>query len=613
MTGRRLRPIFLPVLVLIFVIGIRLWPSTSPASEDGTSRASANESAPDESANPVREPVRVVIVGSGISGLSAALELGRNGVDVTVVDMSSVFGGHAVMSQGGLSIVDTPIQRQAGLHDSPDLAYGDFITWGEDADADWVRYYVDNSRRDIYDWLTELGVRFEGVLPAPGNSVDRFHQPVGRGIGLVTPIYRACLQHGNIQFQWNTQAIKLLNEDGRIVGIKAKSLRDESTADIRADFVILATGGFQNNLDMVREHWPNDVEVPERILVGSGRNSVGHGHRLAEEVGGQLVKMDHQWNYFTGIPDPRQTDSDHGLSAANMYGILVNPEGKRFANLHNWAKDVMPPMLRQQNVAVWWIFDEASKDKFVISGSDWSDFKKVERLVINNPALVQRAETIEELARKTGLPPQAMVETLARYNGLVDQGKDTDFHRFGPDRTKFNNDASPKIETPPFYAMQSWPLTRKSMGGVAIDLKCRVLDKHRRPISGLFAVGELAGLAGVNGKAALEGTFLGPCIVTGRVAARSILGTHGLGTHNSGPTHSAAVVDRCQSCHDVADLLNDDRPGFWHFRQSHEIAIRRELDCLQCHAELAPYDDNHHRIDPLALTATCVRCHAAEE
>jgi hypothetical protein len=132
-----------------------------------------------------------IIVGAGISGLSAALELGRSGASVTVIDMASVFGGHAVMSQGGICVVDTPTQTAAGIVDSPDLAYDDFVRWGEDANAEWVRYYVDHSRRDIYDWLVELGVHFESVETAPGNTVDRFHQPSGRGVGLVTPPKRS--------------------------------------------------------------------------------------------------------------------------------------------------------------------------------------------------------------------------------------------------------------------------------------------------------------------------------------------------------------------------------------------------------------------------------------
>ncbi len=359
---------------------------------------------------------------------------------------------------------------------------------------------------------------------------------------------------------------------------------------------------------MVREFWPQDVTFPERLLAGSGRNSVGLGHRMAQNVGGQLVKMDHQWNYFTGIPDPRRPESNHGLSAANMYGILVNPDGKRFASLHNWAKEVMPLMLRQKRVTVWFVFDEAAKPHFTISGSDWADFKKVDRLVISNPDLVKSAATIEELAVKSGLPAANLRATIDRYNELVELGRDEDFNRFGPDRTEYNNTASPKLITPPYYAMQAWPLTRKSMGGVAIDRRCRVLDRTQQPIPGLYAVGELTGLAGINGKAALEGTFLGPCIVTGRVAARSILNV---------PESPAAPLlpseNQCVDCHDVTELLESPRPGYWHFEQSHRIVLERGTVCLQCHAELAPYRETHHRMSPQALPATCVRCHVAQE
>ena len=550
----------------------------------------------------------VVIVGAGISGLTTALELGRGGADVTVIDMSSVFGGHAVMSQGGVSIVDSPVQREVSIQDSPDLAYGDFIRWGEDAQTEWVRYYVDHSRREIHDWLTELGVRFENVSTAPGNTVRRFHQPVDRGIGLVTPIYRACLEHENIRFRWNTQAMKLITTHGRVTGVEARTLRDGDRLRLQADALVLATGGFQSNLEMVREYWPRDVMFPERILVGSGRNSVGHGHRLAQAAGGHLSRMDHQWNYFTGIPDPRQPGSNRGLSAGNMHGIIVNPQGRRFASLHSWAKDVMPPMLAQKQATIWFIFDEAGKPKFTVSGTDWADFRKVERLILNNPDLVKKADTIAQLAELAGLPPRNLRQTIERYNLLVERGRDEDFHRFGPDRPEHNNEGSPKINSPPYYAMQAWPLTRKSMGGVVIDQGCRVLDKRNRPIPGLYAVGELTGLAGINGKAALEGTFLGPCIVTGRVAARSILGHP-----RPAAAESPSAPDRCVSCHNVTKLVNASRPGFRHFEQSHTIVLERKLHCLQCHAELAPYRKDRHRMNQHALPETCAQCHIARE
>ena len=203
---------------------------------------------------------------------------------------------------------------------------------------------------------------------------------------------------------------------------------------------------------------------------------------------------------------------------------------------------------------------------------------------------------------------QNLVETVRRYNQLVKQGVDEDFHRFGPDRPAFSNKASTRIATPPFYAMKTVPLTRKSMGGVAIDLECHVLDKQKQVIPGLYAVGELAGLAGINGKAALEGTFLGPCIVTGRVAARSVLA----GLDRQHP-REARETTRCTSCHDIPAEIAKPQPGFWHFEQVHRVVLERGADCRSCHAELAPYRVDKHRINPRALTAACDQCHTARE
>ncbi|HLJ10702.1 MAG TPA: FAD-binding protein, partial [Planctomycetaceae bacterium] len=401
---------------------------------------------------------------------------------------------------------------------------------------------------------------------------------------------------------------QLLSHESHVTGVAARDLRTGAEQIFRAGAVILATGGFQSNLDMVREFWPAEFRFPERILVGSGRHSVGLGHKLAESAGAELVNMDHQWNYFTGIPDPRYPGSNRGLSAANMYGIIVNSQGRRFADLHGWAKAVMPELLKQDHPTLWFIFDEAAKPFFVVSGSDWADFKQVERQILNDPKLVQSAGTLHELAQKAGLPADNLVETVQRYNELVERGVDEDFHRFGPDRSAFANSASPAIVTPPYYAMQAFPLTRKSMGGVAIDLECRVLDRRKQPISGLYAVGELTGLAGINGKAALEGTFLGPCIMTGRVAARSVLAAF------TGPRPSeSAESNRCTSCHDIRAQIAESQPEFWHFDQVHLRVLDRGNDCRMCHAELSPYRAKNHRINFQALTASCVQCHLARE
>ena len=115
-----------------------------------------------------------IVVGAGIAGLSAAVEMGRDGVNVLVLDMNSVIGGHAVMA-GGFAIVDTPIQKRDGFTDSPEKAYTDWVEWTEDGNPDWIRYYAANSREMIYDWTAEMGVEFVRVQAGYENSVPRFH------------------------------------------------------------------------------------------------------------------------------------------------------------------------------------------------------------------------------------------------------------------------------------------------------------------------------------------------------------------------------------------------------------------------------------------------------
>ncbi len=151
-----------------------------------------------------REPVDLLIIGAGISGLSAALEAARGGAAVLVVDMSTVGGGHAILSNGAVSIIGTPLQERQKIADSAALAEKDFLARGEDNDTRWVAAYVRDSRDWLYDWLTDLGVSFDGLARPAGNSVQRLHLTRGKGLGLVEPIYRACLRHPNIRFQWAT-------------------------------------------------------------------------------------------------------------------------------------------------------------------------------------------------------------------------------------------------------------------------------------------------------------------------------------------------------------------------------------------------------------------------
>jgi succinate dehydrogenase/fumarate reductase flavoprotein subunit len=238
--------------------------------------------------------------------------------------------------------------------------------------------------------------------------------------------------------------------------------------------------------------------------------------------------------------------------------------------------------------------------------------------------VVVKAQSVAELAAAAGLPPKELVATVAAYNVAVDEGADSEFGRFVRDADAAGPRPSarpPRIEVPPFYAVEFFPLTRKSMGGIAIDLGARATDTAHRPIRGLYAAGEAAGLAGINGRAALEGTFLGPSVLTGRVAARTLLRDLRLvripadGPRSSAPAApSVARTSDCLECHHLAPLVAARRPGYWHFERAHALVAERGLECAACHVEFgATYDARHHAIDRLAQQRSCVMCHQSAE
>jgi flavocytochrome c len=559
----------------------------------------------------------VVVIGAGISGLSAALEASHGGAKVTVIDMFSVFGGIGVISHGGVCLIDSPVQQSIGIEDNRELAYKDFTEWGEDANIEWVHYYINNSISEIYDWLIKMGVVFEEVWQLPGNSVPRFHNIQGRGLGLIGPIYRECIKNPNIRFIWNTEVKDLIIDDARVVGVRTRHLRTDKDQSYRAPVVILATGGFQSNLDIVRENWPKGLPFPDQLLIGSGINSTGSGIRMAQEAGADLSNMDYQWNYVTGLPDPRHPGMNRGLQAQNKSSIWVNAQGKRYVSEYDSPKKSFPILMKQEPATYWVVFDECGKYNFFLSGSDWIDFNLIQKVIFDNPDIVKTSSTIEGLAELAQLPTKALTETVRRYNEMVDKGIDEDFGRFGPGLSYKPR----KIVQPPFYAIQLFPITRKSMGGIVIDMSCRVLDRLQQPIPGLYAVGELTGLAGINGKAALEGTFLGPCIITGRIAGRSVLAELDL---NSKPvTRSVSISEvskaspvkaestNCKDCHDLASLSTELQTCYWHFNKSHRVVQEHKYQCGLCHSELDPYSEENHQVDPLVQLENCAICHGA--
>lgn len=565
-------------------------------------------------------PPDLIIIGAGIGGLSTAWEAGSRGLHVTVIDMFSVFGGHAVMSEGGLALVATQYQTSKGIEDSAALAIRDFTDRGEDASLPWVEAFAHHSAARVHDWLVSLGVRFSGLRKQAGNRTARFHENAQRGLGVVTPIYTDCLRYPNIRFEWNTQALSLLREDNRVVGVKVRRLRSGKDEELRAPVVVVATGGYQSSLKLVQESWPSDLPFPDNLLLGAGLNAMGSGLELGREAGAAIERMDHQWNYPWGMADPRFPGTRRGLNARIPNSIWVNTDGRRFVNEVLNARDALAALLRQKPSRYWAVFDSEGKRSMSVAGTHWAQFARVDEQLIENPSITLKADNLESLATAMEVPAHVFLETVSRYNRMVDRSDDEDFQRFGPNmpegrRINDRMQAAPRrIERPPYYAIPFGPLTRKSMGGLRVDMDCRVLTAEGVPIHGLYAVGEVTGFAGINGKAGLEGTFLAPSMFQGRAAGEAIVRSlpprEQTAERVEPPKPQRGTDDaQCQSCHNLSKLLATPRTGYQHFELVHRVVQERELRCASCHGEQSPFRAASHKIHRMAQTENCAFCH----
>jgi flavocytochrome c len=552
-----------------------------------------------------------IVVGAGLSGLAAAVEMGRSGVRVLVLDMNSVMGGHAVMA-GGFAIADTPLQKALGIEDSSESAYADWMQWTEDGDPEWTRYYAERSSAMIYDWLAEMGVQFVRVQPGHENSVPRFHFTAEGALDAVLALYRTALELPSVSFDWNEQVERLVVEHGTVTGVVARNLRTGLERTLRAPHVILATGGFEGNLERVLENWRPDLPRPDRLLVGASVHATGQGHDLASESGSALVKMNRHYIYTNGIVDPRDPAKELAITAGNDNAIWLNEQGRRFTNEAGFDKAILADLLQQDPTSYWAIFDESSRAQFATRGREWVNNAPDHQMVLDDSEITKKAATLDELAALTGLPADAMRASIERFNDAIDKGTDEDFGRFTS-----ADEVPPKIQHPPYYALRFFPMTRKSMGGVRIDMQARALDGAGQVIPGLYAVGELTGSVGINGKHGMDGMFLGPTLVTGRIAGRTIAeaqAASGSGAAVKPPAPEQALPDASSwrasmRADGLRSLLATPRDGYWHFQISHGLALEREYECELCHSAQVPFFPVANRASKLAQSEVCTVCH----
>jgi len=460
----------------------------------------------------------VAIVGGGGAGIAAGIEARDAGARAIVFEKDSEPGGAAIISGGGCLIVGSPLQKQHGIDDTPDLAFNDWMAWGgPSADEVWARYYIEHSLHDLYFWAESLGAAWSDLKEQEGNSVVRWTRSDRNGLGLMTHMIDAFRQRGG-EIVTDTEITALSRANGRVTGFEGRNTKTGEPVSVTSKTVVMTTGGFNSNRDMVMEFNPalgNDM-----VLEGSGRNSTGTGHRMVQKAGGYLTHMDHIWFYVYATPDYRDPAQRRGLVFRLVpSNIWVNQQGRRFHNeARSGGNSATPALMAQSPRHAWAIMDTPMTANMEIADPYYRDGDKVARSkvveLLNSSPFIRKADTLTDLANKMRVDQTAFLGTVERYNNACTQRLDKE-PEFGKPLK-----ASKAFDTPPYYAVQIFPLARKNFGGVKTDLQCRVLDKHFEPIEGLYAAGELCGMAGghINGRAGLEGTMLGPSLFSGRVA-----------------------------------------------------------------------------------------------
>ncbi len=460
----------------------------------------------------------IAIIGSGGAGMAAGIEARDAGARAIAFEISSEIGGAAIISGGGCMIVGTPLQKENGIDDKPDLAFDDWVKWGGlSVDQVWARYYIEHSLHDLYHWAEGLGAKWVDMKPQEGNSVRRWTRPERSGLGLMTHLIDGFRDRGG-EIVPNVEITRIKRDNDRVVGVEGIDTGSGGVVDVASRTVVVSTGGFNSNLDMVLEVRPDLAN--ERIMVGSGRGSTGSGHKLVRQVGGYLTHMNHVWFYAYATPDYRDPDQKRGLVCRQLPGyIWVNQQGSRFHNeALSGGNSASPALLAQTPSHAWAIVDSPMKAGLEIADPYYRDGdkinrEKVEELLENSP-FVKKADSLAGLAEQIEVDGPTFLDTVERYNKACEQGLENE-PEFGKPLK-----LSKPFDTPPYYAIQFCPLARKNFGGIKTDIRCRVLDKHFEPIHGLYAAGEVSGMAGghINGRAGLEGTMLGPSIFSGRVA-----------------------------------------------------------------------------------------------
>jgi succinate dehydrogenase/fumarate reductase flavoprotein subunit len=456
--------------------------------------------------------VDVIVVGSGMAGMSAALEAAAAGAQVLVVEAEKTLGGASRFSSGIMMAAGTSLQRANGVDDHPDDLFHHYMLANHwDVTPSVVRRLVD-ALPETFEWISNLGVTFQDDLVLAGEErAPRGHLVRGRGQEIVDVLTRHVRNQPNIDVVLNQRVDRLLLTGERVCGV---AVGDEV---VRAGAVVLAMGGFASNKDLHEKYLPLAAANDRFTYVADEFPNAGDIFKLVEPVGAYIEGVDRGAFVLT---------ADFNRDAQGYlpgWLVLVNASGRRFMD-EMTGYSLANPLVRAQGNRVFAVFDHASKAAATPQGTKAATkvttpgvarYHWIEPVIDEaiEDGKVKVADSLSDLAELLGIPPANLVGTIERYNEDAHQQHDSLFMKKG--------DQMRPVETGPFYACE---LRLSQIGltacGPAVDAEARVLDGGQRAVLGLFAAGECVG--GVIGKVYVgSGNSIANCLAYGRIAGQN--------------------------------------------------------------------------------------------
>lgn len=457
----------------------------------------------------------VIVIGGGGAGMSATIRLQEQGKNVILVEKTSSLGGTIRVSGGNQVVANSKVQAEAGVtDDSAESMEADFMKNGDNLnDTELLGIYAENVGSTT-DWLVDtVGMKYNmdgGLHKLAEYSVDRELAYEDGGSG-AAKILSAAVDKSGAKVLLNTTATSLITEDGKVVGVNAKTQKGKEYT-LKADSVVLATGGYGNNNDLL------PAEAEKGLFYGlDSSNGEGLEMATADGIDAGTTHMEYIKEYPNGV----ETSEKHAkstiagnITAFSKAAILVNNKGERVVNEKASNHDILTALQQQEGEMLYLVMDEPTfnewKTKLKAAGLTE---ETIDSYVKNNGAsepIFTTGDTAKEAAEAAGVDGDALTKTIEKFNSYVDEGKDEDFGRGKAYLTA-------KFEDGPVYIVEQKARYATTMGGLDVDSHLQVVNTSGKAIDGLYAAGEVIG--GQMGDDSPSGANNGWALTSGKYVA----------------------------------------------------------------------------------------------